>query len=185
MSEMEPPTVKSVVDAPPVRRWAAWATAAGSAAFGLLHWYWGAGGHWMYLESTIPGNIPMAIRHDWSYTLPMLWGVGAVCLLGAAVALATVRHWSSPLLRRFLLVACWIGFALIGFRAVGNVVQHMIVAAGMMHLDPSWDTFMRMDLRYFCPWFATWAVLWGFTAVQYRRATRWPRGRAVGPDEIS
>jgi hypothetical protein len=164
------------------RRWPAYWTASGSAAFGLLHWYWGAGGQWLYIESTLPGNIPHAVNRDLSYILPMLWGVGAVCLLGSAVALATLRQWNRALTRKLLLASCWIACALIGFRALGNLAQHFVISIGWMHPDPAWNTFIRMDLYFFSPWFTIWALFWAFTSIHYRRATKKSREDTTGPD---
>jgi hypothetical protein len=92
--------------------WAAYAAGAWAAVFAALSFYWAAGG--TAGAATIgPAIAEPVLARDPTW-VAILWGTGALKLLGGLLALALVRPWGRLMPRRPLLVVGWGASALMG-----------------------------------------------------------------------
>lgn len=78
----------------PRRRIYAYAACAGALGSGALRMYWASG-----RGSGLPGDGVLGVAAG--------WGAATLCLLAAAVALATVAPWGRAIPRRPLLALAW------------------------------------------------------------------------------
>jgi hypothetical protein len=92
------------------------------------------------------------------------WGNVAVAVVCAAVALATVQPWGRSIPRWLLLAASWAICAGLGAGAVALVLR--VLGRSELPAPTGWTG------RLVAAAAVVWVVLWGATAVSYRRRTR-------------
>jgi hypothetical protein len=101
-----------------------------------------------------------------------LWGVGALCLIAALAALATVQPWGRLIPRGVLLTATWGACAVTVLRAflLPGFVRSTLYVTGVVtlpeNMDPAWP---RWDPMLFAPWFLIGGVLFGAEAWYLQR----------------
>jgi len=98
------------------RGWAGYAAAVWCAVFAAPHVWWALGIPW-----ALPGGEIQALRGNrWFLAYDLL--VVLLCVVGAAVALATVRPWGRSVPRRWVLGLGWLGSALLTGRGLAGLV---------------------------------------------------------------
>src|SRR3954447_5412033 len=99
--------MKSKLSAARSSTWAGYAACVWALAFAAISFYWAIGGT-TGSETIGPAITNMA--HDPAFVV-VLWGTGALKVLGGLLALALVRPWGRLLPRWLLLTASWGGGA--------------------------------------------------------------------------
>ena len=109
-------------------------------------------------------------------------GVALVCLVGAAVALATVRPWGRRVPTWMLRIALWIGVVVLLVRALPTGVQDLLLVTGVLRPDRALDwSVVHCRLALWTPWFILGAALFVVTTVGFehhkgRRTVGCPQG---------
>lgn len=135
---------------------AAHGAAAWSAAFGLVHAYWLAGGGVGLPPGTsLASNLPLLIIDV--VAIPL-------CALAMLVALAPVRPWGSRVPSRLLHVAVWGIAALLLVHALPSVVDWLLLASGRLAVADL-DPMARFVTFLYEPVFLTGGLLFGLTGL--------------------
>lgn len=105
-----------------------------------------------------------------------LWGVAAVLLLGAGVALAPTRPYSATVGRQQVTeIAGWLVVPLLAIRALPTLAQDIFTEAGVLpspaHSTNGWAV-IHWRLALWTPWFVLGAVLFALAVVGYHRTSR-------------
>jgi hypothetical protein len=125
--------------------WAGYAAAGWSLVYALAGFYWASGG-----ERAFPPAGTSLAR-------PAGWGICVLGLVGAVIALATVRPWGLGVSRRVLAAEAWVCCALAAAAAAGPVMR-------MVVLPPAGDTAGQVN-GWLC---LAGAVLFAGTAVSWQ-----------------
>ncbi|RSS45832.1 DUF3995 domain-containing protein [Streptomyces sp. WAC07061] len=137
------------------RPWAGYVAAGAALAYAAPHFWWGAG-----VGATFPGDFASAPHGTWEAAVGY-WGMSAVAVAGAVVALGLVMPWGRRLPRRTLCalsltasagMTLWGStyFAMQYLLAAGRVVSAPAFAAKDAHPQVAWGLF----------WYGLF-VLWG------------------------
>ncbi|MBW5426013.1 DUF3995 domain-containing protein [Streptomyces sp. BG9H] len=138
-----------------------WAT-----AFAGLHFYWALGGD---AGLSISAG-PLADERPLWFVLAGLWGVGALCLLGASLAwlLATPRLRGVP-----ALLARWLGWGVSALLLVRGVGVKVLLLTDTTHLDGSVSAGQRAwTLALWNPWFIAGGLTFALATLRARE--QWP-----------
>lgn len=139
-------TTTRTAEAEPGRRWAL-AACAWALIFAAASFYWAAGG--TFLADTIGGELERRGRAREPAFVATLWVTGVLKVVGGLLALALLRPWRG---RRALAWVLGVGGALTALYGVALMVQHGLMAAGVLSrgdLEPGevrwhlllWDPF--------------------------------------------
>ena len=161
--------------------WAAYAATAWAAVFAALSFYWAAGGT-AGAVTIGPAIAAPVLARDPTW-VAILWGTGALKLLGGLLALALVRPWGRLIPRRLLLVVGWGASALMGlYEGAASLVQHGLMAAGVLSIpDGLGATALRWHLLLWDPWWLVGGILFGLATWSYSRRSRGRAGRRRVP----
>ena len=161
--------------------WAAYAAGAWAAVFAALSFYWAAGG--TAGAATIgPAIAEPVLARDPTW-VAILWGTGALKLLGGLLALALVRPWGRLIPQRLLLVVGWSASALMGvYEGAASLVQHGLMAAGVLStLAGLGATALRWHLALWDPWWLVGGILFGLATWSYSHQSRGRAGHGCMP----
>ncbi|WP_370422832.1 DUF3995 domain-containing protein [Streptomyces sp. QH1-20] len=137
-----------------------------AVAFAGLHFYWAVGGD---VGLSVSAG-PLATERPLWFVVAGLWGVGALCLLGALLAwlLAHSRLRGVP-----ARLARWLGWgasALLLARGIG--IEVLLLTTGTAHLDSSVSASQRAwTLALWNPWFIAGGLAFGLAALRSGRHT--------------
>lgn len=131
--------------------WAAYVTCFGALVYGAMKVYMAAEG-----RVGLPGFVTNGTTLD--HIMLRQLGLVAVDLVGAVVALATVRSWGRVIPRWLLLTVVW-GICVMVVAGATGFVLGILRPVG-------WTGFLVGGFL------VVWAVLWGATAVSYQRRSR-------------
>jgi Protein of unknown function (DUF3995) len=149
--------------------WPARLAAAWCVLFACAHLFWALGGRAGFVAAT--GSIAL-LDQAW-FVVIGLWGVALVCLVGAAVCLATVLPFGERVPSWLLRTVLWIGVAVLLLRALPTGVQDLLLVGGVLHPAPGFDwSVVHWRLALWTPWFIVGAVLFVLTTVAHHRRAR-------------
>jgi hypothetical protein len=128
-----------------------------------LHFYWAIGGD---VGLSISAG-PLATERPLWFVVAGLWGVGAVCLLGAL--LAWLLGWSE-LRGASALLARWLGCGVSALLLARGIGIEVLLLTNTMHLDASVSEGQRAwTLALWNPWFIAGGLAFGLAALRSRR----------------
>ncbi|WP_423247520.1 DUF3995 domain-containing protein [Streptomyces decoyicus] len=136
-----------------------------AAAFAGLHFYWAVGGD---VGLSISAG-PLAAERPLWFVVAGLWGVGALCLLGALLAwlLARSRLRGVP-----ALLARWLGWGVSVLLLVRGIGIEVLLLTDSTHLDTSVSVGQRAwTLALWNPWFIAGGLAFGLATLRSRRPT--------------
>ncbi|MGW7363087.1 DUF3995 domain-containing protein [Streptomyces sp. NPDC054841] len=131
-----------------------------AAAFAGLHFYWAVGGD---VGLSISAG-PLATERPLWFVVAGLWGVGALCLLGALLAwlLARSRLRGVP-----ALLARWLGWGVSALLLVRGIGIEVLLLTNTTHLDTSVSVGQRSwTLALWNPWFIAGGLAFGLAALR-------------------
>ncbi|MFG2652560.1 DUF3995 domain-containing protein [Streptomyces sp. NPDC048436] len=142
-----------------------------AAAFAGLHFYWAVGGD---VGLSISAG-PLATERPLWFVAAGLWGVGALCLIGALLAWLLAR----PRLRgRPALLARWLGWGVGTLLLVRGIGIEVLLLTNTTRMDTSVSAGQRAwTLALWNPWFITGGLAFGLAA----RQSRTPIGAEPSP----
>lgn len=145
-------------------RRAALATFAWAFLFGLLSFYWAAGG--TIGRNTLSRSIQeMAEGRDPSF-IATVWITGIAKVLGGLLPLALAFGWWRRVPRGLLRFFCWAGSAFLTLYGLGDVVRAVLVLTGAFEVDAPID-------REIARWYLwLWGPVWITGGICYL-ATAW------------
>lgn len=121
-------------------RWPAYAAAGWLVFFAGAHLYWAVGG---------TAGLPSGTR---ATDQPLLFVVDLIavplCVLGATVALMTVRPRGPAVPRRVTMVVLWTASALAFLHSVGTISDDLLAAAGLLDLQLTDDADRLVHVVY-------------------------------------
>jgi hypothetical protein len=150
-------------NARPAGSWVAYAAAAWSLIFGVLHAVWAAG----WYVGLPAAQAQKAFERTWFLVYDLV--VAGLCGLGVFVAAALARGGARA--GRLLGLLASVGAAVLGLRAVGAVVETLyLVAAGRYVFEP---------MHLYTLWFGMGAFFFALTARRFWRGRSAGTARAV------
>lgn len=150
------------------RRWSAFAAAGWAFVFAAMSFYWAVGG--TLGGETIGESIagPAARREPWM--VAVLWITGALKALAGVFALALVEPWGRRLPRRLMRALAWIGGGGLLLYSVALLVQHGLMAAGVIERASSLSaTELRWHVFFWDPFWLLGGILFTAAAYEYGR----------------
>ncbi|NNJ05544.1 DUF3995 domain-containing protein [Streptomyces sp. PKU-MA01144] len=139
-------------------RWYGYLAASWAVAFAGLHFFWALGGEAGLEVSS--GERLASERPAW-FVAGGLWGVGFLCLIGAAVAIGLqrrgVRGWRWRVLR-------WLGVAVCALLLTRGLAIEVLLIAGVSATGEISDAQKFWTLTLWNPWFVLGGVLFGLAA---------------------
>ncbi|GGX89943.1 hypothetical protein GCM10010324_39520 [Streptomyces hiroshimensis] len=140
-----------------------------AAAFAGLHFYWAVGGD---VGLSISAGPPATERPLW-FVVAGLWGVGALCLLGALLAWLLAR---SALRGVPALPARWLGWGVSALLLARGIGIEVLLLTDATHLDTAVSARQRAwTLALWNPWFIAGGLSFGLATLAAAR-TADPRG---------
>lgn len=136
-----------------------------ASVFAGLHFYWAVGGE---VGLGISAG-PLATERPLWFVVAGLWGVGALCLLGALLArlLAGSRLRGVP-----ALLARWLGWGVSALLLARGIGIEVLLLTHTTHLDTSVSVGQRVwTLALWNPWFIAGGLAFGLAALRSRRHT--------------
>ncbi|MGP3988877.1 DUF3995 domain-containing protein [Streptomyces sp. 3N207] len=136
-----------------------------AAAFAGLHFYWAVGGD---VGLSISAG-PLATERPLWFVVAGLWGVGALCLLGALLAwlLAGSRLRGVP-----ALLARWLGWGVSALLLARGIGIEVLLLTSTTPPDASVSAGQRAwTLALWNPWFIAGGLAFGLAALRSRRHT--------------
>jgi hypothetical protein len=127
-----------------------------------LHFYWAVGGD---VGLSVSAG-PLATERPLRFVGAGLWGVGALCLLGALLAwlLARSRLRGVP-----ALLAGWLGWSVSAFLLVRGIGVKVLLLTDATHLDSSVSAAQRAwTLALWNPWFIAGGLAFGLATLRSR-----------------
>jgi hypothetical protein len=136
-------------------RRAAVAAFAWAVLFGLISFYWAAGG--THGVGTLSHSIQeMAERREPGF-VASVWLTGIAKVLGGLVPLALAFDWGRIVPRRALAWLCWIGGTLLVLYGLGDMVRAALVIGGIV--EPSEPADRDIARWYLVLWGPVWVVV--------------------------
>ncbi len=145
-------------------RWWAYLAAAWATVFAGLHFFWALGGE-AGLEVSA-GERLASERPAW-FVAGGLWGVGLLCLAGAAVALGLSRRGVHGLRWRALR---WLGVGIGGLLLVRGLLVEMLLLAGASAVGAVGAAQEFWTLVLWNPWFVLGGALFAPAAHRFGTA---------------
>ncbi|TVL91044.1 DUF3995 domain-containing protein [Streptomyces sp. SAJ15] len=134
-----------------------------AVAFAGLHFYWAVGGD---VGLSVSAG-PLATERPLWFVVVGLWGVGALCLLGALLAwvLAGSRLRGVP-----GLLARWLGWSASALLLARGIGVEVLLLTDPTHLDPSVSAGQRAwTLALWNPWFIAGGLAFGLATLRSGR----------------
>ncbi|MFH9224931.1 DUF3995 domain-containing protein [Streptomyces lydicus] len=134
-----------------------------AAAFAGLHFYWAVGGE---VGLSISAG-PLATTRPLWFVVAGLWGVGALCLLGALLAWLLAR----PRLRGVpALLTRWLGWGVSALLLVRGIGIEVLLLTNAADLNASVSVGQRAwTLALWNPWFIAGGLAFGLATLRSRR----------------
>ncbi|MFG2399104.1 DUF3995 domain-containing protein [Streptomyces lydicus] len=134
-----------------------------AAAFAGLHFYWAVGGE---VGLSISAG-PLATTRPLWFVVAGLWGVGALCLLGALLAWLLAR----PRLRGVpALLARWLGWGVSALLLVRGIGIEVLLLTNATDLNTSVSVGQRAwTLALWNPWFIAGGLAFGLATLRSHR----------------
>lgn len=149
----------------PVPRWG-YVACAWAAAFAGAHFYWALGGD---VGLSVSAGRQLATTRPLWFVLAGLWGVGALCLIGALLAWLLARARPRGAARRILV---WLGFAVSFILTARGIGVEFLLLTNVTHLDTGVSAGQRFwTLVLWNPWFLAGGLAFGRCALDARRRT--------------
>jgi hypothetical protein len=152
------------------RDWPAYAAAAWAFLFAALSLYWAAGG--TAAIETVGGEVERLGRERDPEFVATLWGLTALRVVAGVAALALVRPWGRRLPQRALVLLLGVGGALVALYETAELVQHLLMAAGVIDRDGLDDTALYGHLLLWDPWWIAGGCLFALAAWRHRERIR-------------
>ncbi|MET9959925.1 DUF3995 domain-containing protein [Streptomyces sp. NPDC006326] len=136
-----------------------------AVVFAGLHFYWAVGGD---VGLSVSAG-PLADERPQWFVIAGLWGVGALCLLGALLAwlLAPSRLPGGP-----ALMARWSGWGVSALLLARGIGVEVLLLTNATHLDTAVSTGQRAwTLALWNPWFIAGGLAFGLAALRAGRPT--------------
>ena len=148
--------------------WAGYAACIWALVFAAISFYWAAGGT-AGSETIGPAITDMA--RDPAF-IAVLWGTGALKVLGGLLALALVRPWGRVLPRWGLLAAAWSGGILMALYGAASWVQEGLMVGGVIRTPAGLGhTAALWHVLLWDPWWLLGGILFILAAWSYSRRT--------------
>lgn len=136
-----------------------------AAAFAGLHFYWAVGGD---VGLSISAG-PLATERPLWFVIAGLWGVGALCLLGALLAWLLARSRLRGVPAR---LARWLGWGVSALLLARGIGIEVLLLTSTTHLDTSVSAGQRTwTLALWNPWFIAGGLAFGLATLRSRRLT--------------
>ncbi|QLE70307.1 DUF3995 domain-containing protein [Streptomyces rectiverticillatus] len=136
-----------------------------AAAFAGLHFYWAVGGD---VGLSVSAG-PLATERPLWFVVAGLWGVGALCLLGAWLAWLLAR---SRLQGIAAALARWLGWSVSALLLARGIGIEVLLLTNTAHLDTSVSVGQRVwTLALWNPWFIAGGLAFGLAALRSSRHT--------------
>ena len=149
--------------------WAGYAASVWAFVFAAISIYWAAGG--TAGGSTI-GPAITGMAHNPAFIV-VLWGTGALKLIGGFLALALVWPWGRALPRQALLTAAWGGGILMALFGGASWVQECLMVLGVIRIPAGLgSTAALWHVVLWDPWWLLGGILFIIAAWSYSRRTR-------------
>jgi hypothetical protein len=138
--------------------WAGRAACAWAAAFALMSLYWAAGGQ--IGGKTLGVEIQRLGRERDPSLVAELWAAVALKAVIAGLALALVQRWGRSLPHRLLVALAGTTGAGVTLYAVGNLVQHALMATGAITTPEALGTYaLRWHMMFWDPFWLVGGLL--------------------------
>jgi Protein of unknown function (DUF3995) len=146
--------------------WAAYGAGVWALAFALMSFYWAAGG--LAAIETIGGEPERLARAGDPEFAAAQWVIGALKLLAAFAAVALVRSHGRGRPRRLLVLVIGGGGLLLLLYETAELVQHVLMAVGVVNRGDLDDAALIGHLILWDPWWILGASLFVIAAWQQR-----------------
>ncbi|MBZ4322893.1 DUF3995 domain-containing protein [Streptomyces huiliensis] len=144
-----------------------------AAAFAGAHFYWALGGD---VGLSVSAG-PLATERPLWFVVFGLWGVGALCVLGALLARLLTRPRPGSVLAP---PARWLGWGVGALLLTRGIGVEVLLLTGAAHLDASVSEAQRAwTLALWNPWFVLGGVAFGLAALRSRGRRRPSAARAL------
>lgn len=148
--------------------WAGYAACVWALVFAAISFYWAAGGT---AGSDTIGPAITNMARDPAF-IAVLWGTGALKVLGGLLALALVRPWGRILPRWALLTAAWGGGILMALYGAASWVQEGLMVAGVIRIPAGLGrTAALWHVLLWDPWWLLGGIFFIIAAWSYGRRT--------------
>lgn len=150
-----------------VWRWG-YVACAWAVIFAGSHFYWAVGGD---VGLSVSAGRQLADARPLWFVLVGLWGVGALCLVGALLAwlLTQSRPRSKPTRR----ILRYLGWGVSCILLTRGIVVEFLLLTDVTHLDTSVSAGQRFwTLALWNPWFIAGGLAFGTSALEARRRDR-------------
>jgi len=139
-----------------------------SVAFGLVSFYWAAGG--TIGETTLARSIrDLADERDPGF-VATVWITGVAKILGGLLPIAVAFGWWRRVPRRLLVVLCGVGGILLMLYGIGDMVRSTLILLDIGRSgEPDEVTTARWYLALWGPVWAIGGALYGATALMCRK----------------
>ena len=145
----------------------AYAAGAWALAFAAIGFYWAAGG--AALLDTIGGEIERRTRARDPDLIALDWATNGLKVLSAVLVLALVRPFGERLPRRAIAGLLAIGGVLLVLYETAELVQHLLMAVGVIDRARLDDMAVYGHLLLWDPWWILGAVLFALAGWRSRR----------------
>lgn len=150
--------------------WAGYSACVWGVLFAAMSFYWAAGG--LVGQGTIgPAVEGPALAREPGF-VALMWITAVLKLAAAALGLALATghpHW---LPRWLLLLAGWGAASLLSLYGVANLVQHLLIVAGVVDLPTGLGGALPWHLFLWNPVWLSGAILFTLATVFYSRTSR-------------
>ena len=144
----------------------AYAACAWALAFAAIGFYWAAGG--TALLDTIGGEIERRTRARDPDIIAVGWATNGLKVIAAVLVLSLVRPFGERLPRRLIAGLLAIGGALLVLYETAELVQHLLMATGVVDRDGLDDTALYGHLLLWDPWWIMGGVLFALAGWRSR-----------------
>lgn len=150
--------------------WAPYGACAWALAFAVMSFYGAAGG--LVAIDTIGGEPERLARARDPEFVAAQWIIGGLKVVAALAIVALVRSRGQRLPRRVLVLVLGVGGALLLLYETAELVQHLLMAVGVIDRGDLDDTALIGHLAFWDPWWILGAGLFVIAAWQQRDILR-------------
>jgi hypothetical protein len=148
--------------------WAGYGACIWALVFAAISFYWAAGGT---AGGDTIGPAITGMAHDPAF-IAVLWGTGALKVMGGLLALALVQSWGRLLPRWALLSTAWGGGILMALYGGASWVQEGLMVFGVIRIPAGLGhTAALWHVVLWDPWWLLGGILFIIAAWSYRRST--------------
>lgn len=137
--------------------------------FGLVSFYWAAGG--TIGGNTLSRSIQVLAERRQPALVATVWITGVVKILGGLIPPALAFGWWRTVPRRLLEILCWVGGVLLVLYGLGDVIRAVLIITGAIDVTAPADR----DIPRWYLWL--WGPVWIIGGICFL-ATAWAYGQS-------